>query len=53
MKIRVKHKETEIEIDVVKGNHNIDLITIIKAISQQIQAIENNYNNETYGGGEQ
>ena len=53
MKISVKHKETEIEIDDVKVNHNIDLITIIKAISQQIQAIENNYNNETYGGGEQ
>lgn len=53
MKIRVKHKETEIEIDDVKVNYNIDLISIIKAISQQIQAIENNYNNETYGGGEQ
>ncbi len=49
MKIRVKHKETEIEIDDVKVNHNIDLISIIKAISLEIQAIENNYNQTTYG----
>ncbi len=49
MKIRVKHKDAEIEIDDVKINHNIDLISIIKAISLEIQAIENNYNQTTYG----
>jgi len=53
MKIRVKHKETEIEIDDVKVNHNIDLISIIKAISLEIQAIENNYNQTTYGDDKQ
>jgi hypothetical protein len=53
MKIRVKHKETEIEIDDVKVNHNIDLISIIKAISLEIQSIENNYNQTTYGDDKQ
>lgn len=54
MKIRVKHRNTEIELEDVKTiNHNLDIISLVKAISQQIQAIENNYNNETYGGGEQ
>ena len=53
MRIRVQHKETEIEIDDVKVNHNIDLISIIKAISLEIQAIENNYNKTTYGNDKQ
>jgi hypothetical protein len=53
MKIRVKHKDAEIEIDDVKVNHNIDLISIIKAICLEIQAIENNYNKTTYGDDKQ
>jgi hypothetical protein len=40
MNIRVKHKHTEIEIvDIKTINHNLDIISIIKAISQQIQEI--------------
>lgn len=53
MRIRVQHKDTEIYIDDVKVNHNIDLISIIKAISLEIQAIENNYNKTTYGDDKQ
>ncbi len=40
MKIRVKHKHTEIELEDIKTiNHNLDIISLIKAISQQIQEI--------------
>jgi hypothetical protein len=45
MKIRVKHKHTEIELDDIKTiNHNLDIISLIKAISQQIQEIISNEN---------
>jgi hypothetical protein len=40
MKIRVKHRNTEIElVDIKTINHNVDIISLIKAISQQIQEI--------------
>jgi hypothetical protein len=40
MKIRVKHKHTQIELEDIKTiNHNLDIISLIKAISQQIQEI--------------
>ena len=43
MKIRVKHKHTEIELEDIKTiNHNLDIISLIKAISQQIQEIISN-----------
>ena len=57
MKIRVKHKNTEIEVD---DNNNgteikystVELIKMLEKISLEIQEIENNYE-QTYGGGEQ
>jgi hypothetical protein len=43
MKIRVKHRNTEIELQDIKTiNHNLDIISLIKAISQQIQEIISN-----------
>jgi hypothetical protein len=40
MIIKVKHKDTEIELaDIKTINHNLDIISLIKAISQQIQEI--------------
>jgi hypothetical protein len=40
MKIRVKHRNTEIELEDIKTiNHNLDIISLVKAISQQIQEI--------------
>ena len=40
MKIRVKHKHTEIELEDIKTiNHIVDTISLIKAISQKIQEI--------------
>ena len=45
MKIRVKHKHTEIELEDIKTiNHNLDIISLVKAISQQIQEIISNEN---------
>jgi hypothetical protein len=57
MKLRVKHKETEIEIDDNNGETTIkystgELIKMLEKMSLEIQAIENNYE-QTYGGGEQ
>ena len=57
MIIRVKHKNTEIEVD---DNNNgteikystVELIKMLEKISLEIQEIENNYE-QTYGGGEQ
>jgi hypothetical protein len=55
MIIRVKHKDTEIEID-DKGNNTeikystMELIKVLEKISLEIQSIENNYNQTTYGG---
>ena len=56
MIIRVKHKNTEIEVD---DNNNgteikystVELIKMLEKISLEIQEIENNYE-QTYGGGE-
>jgi hypothetical protein len=43
MKIRVKHRNTELELEDIKTiNHNLDIISLIKAISQQIQEIISN-----------
>jgi hypothetical protein len=58
MKLRVKHKDTEIEIDDNNGETTIkystgELIKMLEKMSLEIQAIENNYNEITYGGGEQ
>ena len=45
MKIRVKHRNTEIELEDIKTiNHIVDTISLIKAISQQIQEIISNEN---------
>ncbi len=58
MIIRVKHKDTEIEIDDKSNGTEIkystsELIKMLEKMSLEIQAIENNYNQITYGGGEQ
>jgi hypothetical protein len=53
MIIKVKHKDTEIEID-DKGNNTeikystMELIRVLEKMSLEIQAIENNYNQTTY-----
>jgi hypothetical protein len=53
MILRVKHKDTEIEID-DKGNNTeikystMELIRVLEKMSLEIQAIENNYNQTTY-----
>jgi hypothetical protein len=48
MKIRVKHKHTEIELEDIKTiNHNLDIISLVKAISQQIQEIIKAQNENT------
>ena len=40
MNIRVKHRNTEIELEDIRTiNHNLDIISLVKAISQQIQDI--------------
>ena len=40
MNIRVKHRNTEIELEDIKTiNHNLDIISLIEVISQQIQEI--------------
>jgi len=45
MNIRVKHRNTEIELEDIRTiNHNLDIISLIKAISQQIQEIIINEN---------
>jgi len=45
MNIRVKHRNTEIELEDIRTiNHNLDIISLIKAISQQIQEIISNEN---------
>jgi len=45
MKITVKHKHTLIELEDIRTiNHNLDIISLIKAISQQIQEIISNEN---------
>jgi hypothetical protein len=53
MKIRIKHKETEIEVDETHHEthikHSFDaIIKLLEKISQELQAIENNYNKTTY-----
>jgi hypothetical protein len=58
MILRVKHKDTEIEIDDKDNGTQIkystgELIKMLEKMSLEIQAIENNYNEITYGGGEQ
>jgi len=58
MILRVKHKDTEIEIDDKDNGTQIkystgELIKMLEKMSLEIQAIENNYNQITYGGGEQ
>lgn len=46
MTIRIKHRQTEIEVIEIKTiSHNLDLINLLEAISKEIQAIENNYEN--------
>jgi len=43
MNIRVKHRNTEIELEDIRTiNHNLDIISLVKAISQQIQEIISN-----------
>ena len=54
MKIRVKHKETEIEIDDNDNNTIIkyqtaEIIKVLEKISSEIKSIETNYNEQTYG----
>jgi len=54
MILRVKHKDTEIEIDDKDNGTQIkystgELIKMLEKISLEIQAIENNYNQTTYG----
>lgn len=58
MILRVKHKDTEVEIDDMSNGTEIkystvELIKMLEKMSLEIQAIENNYNQTTYGGGEQ
>jgi hypothetical protein len=58
MIIKVKHKDTEIEIDDNDSSTHIkystgELIRMLEKMSLEIQSIENNYNKITYGGGEQ
>jgi hypothetical protein len=53
MIIRVKHKDTEIEIDDKSNITEIkystgELIKMLEKMSLEIQAIENNYNQTTY-----
>ncbi len=53
MKIRIKHKETEIEVDDNDSSTHIkystgELIKMLEKMSLEIQAIENNYNQTTY-----
>jgi len=53
MKIRIKHKDTEIVIDdnsdetTIKYSTN-ELIKLLEKSSQELQAIENNYDKTTY-----
>jgi len=54
MILRVKHKDTEIEIDDKDNGTQIkystgELIKMLEKMSLEIQAIENNYNQITYG----
>ena len=54
MIIRVKHKDTEIEIDDKDNVTTIkystgELIKVLEKMSLEIQAIQNNYNQITYG----
>jgi hypothetical protein len=58
MILRVKHKDTEIEIDDKDNGTTIkystgELIKMLEKMSLEIQAIENNYNQITYGDGKQ
>jgi hypothetical protein len=53
MKIRVKHKDTEIEIDDNDNNTIIkyqtaEIIKVLEKISFEIKSIETNYNEQTY-----
>jgi|LauGreDrversion4_2_1035121.scaffolds.fasta_scaffold130042_6 hypothetical protein len=53
MKIRIKHKETEIEVDDNDSSTHIkystgELIKMLEKMSSEIQTIENNYNKTTY-----
>jgi hypothetical protein len=53
MILRVKHKNTEIEIDDKDTGTQIkystgELIKMLEKMSLEIQAIENNYNQTTY-----
>jgi predicted mannosyl-3-phosphoglycerate phosphatase (HAD superfamily) len=53
MQIKIKHKDTEIVIDdnsdetTIKYSTN-ELIKLLEKISQELQAIENNYDKTTY-----
>jgi hypothetical protein len=54
MIIKVKHKDTEIEIDDNDSSTHIkystgELIRMLEKMSLEIQSIENNYNKITYG----
>jgi hypothetical protein len=58
MILRVKHKDTEIEIDDKDNGTQIkystgELIKMLEKMSLEIQAIENNYNQITYGDDKQ
>jgi hypothetical protein len=58
MILRVKHKDTEIEIDDKDNGTQIkystgELIKMLEKMSLEIQAIENNYNQITYGDEQQ
>jgi len=57
MKIKIKHKDTEIVIDDNSDETTIkyskdELIKLLEKISQELQAIENNYNQITHGQGQ-
>jgi hypothetical protein len=57
MKIRIKHKETEIEVDDNDNSTHIkystgELIKMLEKMSSEIQSIENNYNQITHGQGQ-
>ena len=58
MILRVKHKDTEIEIDDKSNGTEIkystgELIKMLEKMSLEIQAIEKNYNQTTYGDDKQ
>jgi hypothetical protein len=58
MQIKIKHKDTEIVIDDNSDETTIkyskdELIKLLEKISQELQAIENNYDKTIYEEGQQ